>query len=78
MQTHTLVILRKRVILGDTTLANDTGNGLRLRLRHALLLHEEFQRTIASAADRYFEHAGLVALAIDDSPNVQALQQGAL
>src|SRR6516165_2392367 len=35
MQPYGFVILRKRVILRDTTLANDAGNWL--RLRHALL-----------------------------------------
>jgi hypothetical protein len=53
--------------------ANGVRNGL--RLRHAFLLHEQFKDAIAPAACRHFEHAGLVALAIDDGPNVEALQE---
>ena len=75
MQPYAFVILRKRVILRDTTLANDAGNWL--RLRHALLLYEELQRPIAPAARRHLEHTGLVTLRVDDGPNIQALQQGA-
>ena len=76
MQADPLVILRERVILGNATLAHDARNGL--RLCHALLLHQKFQRTIAPATRRHLEHAGLVALGIDDGSNAQALQQGAL
>ena len=76
MQADPLVILRKRVILGDAALANNARN--RLRLRHALLLHQKFQRAIAPAARRHLEHAGLVTLGIDDGPDIQALQQGTL
>src|ERR1700716_579814 len=76
VQTDPLVILRKRIILGDATLADDARNWL--RLRHALLLHEKFQRTIAPPTRRHLEHAGLVALRIGDGPDIQALQQGAL
>jgi hypothetical protein len=38
MQTCPLVILGKRIILCDATLADNAGNSL--RFRHALLLHE--------------------------------------
>src|SRR5260370_19329196 len=76
MQADPLVILRKRVILSDTALADDARNSL--RLRHALLLHEKFQRSIAPPARRNLEHAGRVALAIGDGPNAHALHEGAL
>ena len=75
MQPKTFVILRKGVILGDTALANDAGNGL--RLRHAFLLHQKFQGAITPTAGWHLEHAGLITFTIDDSPNVQALQQSA-
>ena len=61
------------ILLGDAALAHDAGN--RLRLRQALLLDQQFQRPVAPAAGRDLEHAGLVALGIDDRPDVQALQQ---
>ncbi len=76
MQADALVILGERVVLGDAALADDAGN--RLRLRHALLLDQKLERAIAPAAGRHLEHAGLVALGIEDRPDVQALQQRAL
>lgn len=47
-------------------------------LCHSLLFHQKLQSAIAPAARRHFEHAGLVAICIDDGPDVQALQQGTL
>src|ERR1700722_16311519 len=76
MQPDPLVIFGERVVLGNTTLTHDTGNGL--RFGHTLLLHKKLQRTIASAAGRHLEHASLVPLAIEDCPNIQALQQSTL
>ena len=76
MEPDPLVILGKRIVLGDTALAHDAGNGL--RFRHALLLYEKLQRAIAPAARRDLEHAGFVAFCIDDGPDIQALQQGTL
>ena len=60
----------------DICRSDDARNSL--RLRHALLLHEQFQGPITPAAGRQFEHPGLIAFTVDDCPNVQALQQGAL
>src|SRR6516164_10975776 len=76
MQADTLIVLRERVVFGNTTLTNDAGNSL--RLGHALLLHKKLEGAITPTAGRHFEHAGLVAFAIDNGPNVQALQQRAL
>lgn len=36
-----------------------------------------FEGTIAPAARRHFEHAGLIAFGINDSPDAEALQQRA-
>jgi hypothetical protein len=48
MQANPLVIFRKRVVLGETLVANDARN--RLRFRHALLLHQKLQRAITPAS----------------------------
>ena len=72
MEPDPLVILGKRIVFGDTALAHDAGNGL--RLGHAFLLHEKFQRAIAPAAGRNLEQAGFVAFCIDDGPDIQALR----
>ena len=45
----------------------------RLRLGQALLLHQKLECTIAPAASRHLEHAGLVAICIDNGPDTQAL-----
>jgi hypothetical protein len=73
VQADPLVVLCERVILGNAPVANDARNSL--RLRHALLLHKQFEGAIAPAARRHFEHAGLVPLGINDGPNVEALQE---
>lgn len=76
MEPDPLVILGKRIVFGNITLARDAGNGL--RLGHALLLHEKFQGAIAPAAGRGPEYAGFVAFCIDDGPDIEALQEGTL
>jgi len=40
-----------------------------------LLLHQKLESTIAPAACGHLEHAGLIAICIDDSPDTQALQE---
>ena len=76
MQADPLVVLRQRIVFGNAPFANDARH--RLRLRHALLLHQKLERAIAPAARRHLEHAGLVAVGVDDRPDVQALQQRTL
>ncbi|MDA9476717.1 hypothetical protein XI03_19790 [Bradyrhizobium sp. CCBAU 65884] len=75
MQPDPLVILRNRVIFHDTLVPNNARN--RLGLRHVLLFHKQFEGTIAPAACRHFEDAGLVAFGINYGPNVEALQERA-
>ncbi|MDA9390456.1 hypothetical protein WN73_07050 [Bradyrhizobium sp. CCBAU 45394] len=72
VQADPLVILRKRVVFRDALVAHNARN--RLRLRHALLLHKQFEGTIAPAARWHLEHAGLIAFGINDSPDAEALQ----
>ena len=76
MHADAFVILSEGIILGDPTVTDNAGD--RLRLRHPLLLHQQFERPVASSAGGYFEHAGLVAIGVDDRPHTQALEQGAL
>ena len=76
MQADPLIVLRHRIVLGNAAFTNDARH--RLRLRHALLFHQKLESPIAPAARRHLEHAGLVAVCIDDSPDTQALQQSTL
>src|SRR5260370_9732813 len=75
MQTDPLVILSQGIVLGETVVPDHARD--RLRLRHALLLHQQFEGSIAPAAGRHLEHAGLLAVFIEDRPDAQALQQSA-
>ena len=56
--------------------ANDAWH--RLRLRHALLFHQELESAIVPAARGHLEHAGLVAICINDGPDTQTLQKRTL
>src|SRR5690242_20624934 len=76
MKAHAFIVLSQRVILGNAALTHDTRD--ELRLRHTLLLHEKLQGAIASSARRHLEHAGFIAFRIDNSADIQALQQSAL
>src|SRR5258707_7356573 len=76
MQADPLIILRHRIVLSNATFTNDARH--RLRLRHALLFHQKFESTIAPPARGYLEHPRLTPLGVDDGPNAEALQQGAL
>lgn len=76
MKPYPLAILCKRVVFSDAALAHDTRNGL--RLRHALLLHQKVQRAIAPATCQHLEHAGLIAIGVDNRPHVETLQERTL
>jgi hypothetical protein len=54
-----------------TWAVDDAGD--RLRLRHTLLLDQQFQRAVAASASGHLEHTGLLAIGIDDGTNAQAL-----
>ena len=69
MQADPLVILGEGIVLGDATIPDDAGD--RLRLRHTLLLDQQFQRAVATTTSGYLEHAGLLAVGIDDRTNAQ-------
>ena len=55
--------------------ADDAGH--RRGLGQALLLHQQFERTIAPPARGHFEHAGFQTLRVEDGPDMQALDQAA-
>ena len=71
MQADPLVILGEGIVLGDAAIPDDAGD--RLRLRHTLLLHQQFERAVAASTGGHLEHAGLLAVGIDDRTNAQAL-----
>ena len=71
MQADPLVILGEGIVLGNAAIPDDAGD--RLRLRHTLLLDQQFQRAVAASASGHLEQAGLLAIGIDDSTNAQAL-----
>src|SRR5712664_654944 len=75
MQTYPFVIFGQRIILRDSIIPDHTGYGL--RLRHPLLLHQQFEGAVAPPPGRHFEHTRLLAVGVDDGPDAQALQQGA-
>jgi hypothetical protein len=76
MQGDTLDVLGQRILLGQAIGPHDAGD--RLGLVHALLLHEEVQRSKTAAAGRHLEHAGLLAVGVQHWPDAQALQERAL
>jgi hypothetical protein len=73
--SSSLIILSEGIVLGETVIADHAWD--RLRFRHTLLLHQQFEGAIAPAAGRHLEHAGLLAVFIEDRPDAQALQEGA-
>ena len=75
MQRDALDVLGERVLLGSPVGSHHAGH--RLRLRHPLLLHQEFQRAVAPAAGRNLVHAGLGTIFIEHRPYTDALQQAA-
>src|SRR4051794_18038652 len=46
-----------------------------LRLHHALLLDQKFERAVAASACGHLEHAGLLTVGVDDRTNAEALEQ---
>ncbi len=76
MQADAFVVFRKRVVFGNTAVPDHAGD--RLRLRHALLLHQKLEGAVSTPARRHLEHAGLRAVGVDDGTDAEALQQGAL
>ena len=76
MQRLALAVLGERVLLGQPIGAHHARHGL--RLRHPLLLDQQFQRPEAAAAGRHLEHAGLFSFGVQHRADVQALQQRAV
>ena len=72
MERDALDVLGQRILLGDAALAHDAGD--RRGLRQALLLDQQFERPVAPATGRDFEHAGLLAVGVEDRPDAEALQ----
>ena len=68
-----LRVLGKTVFLDEPVGANAARH--RLGLRHALLPHQQLERTITASARRHLEHVRLGAIRIADRPHTQALQQ---
>ena len=73
MQSFALDVLGERILFGEAIGSHDARHGL--RLGHALLLHQQFERAEPAAASRHLEHAGLLALGVPHRPDVQALQE---
>jgi hypothetical protein len=78
MQRRAFDILGERIFLGE-----DGGRGIahhaghRGGLAQALLLHQKLQRPVAAAAGGNLEHAGLLALGVEDGADVEALDEAA-
>ena len=75
MERGALEILGQGILRRQTVGADDAGH--RRGAGQPLLLHQQFEGAVAAAADRHIVQAGLVALAVKDRPDGQALQQGA-
>lgn len=78
MERRALDILGQAVVFGENSgtcfahYARDRrGPG------QALGLHQQFQRTVATATGGNFEHAGLSAIGIDDGAHIETLKQTA-
>ena len=76
MQRLALAVLGKRVLLRQPIGAHHARH--RLRLRHPLLLDQQFQRAEAAAAGRHLEHAGLFSFGVQHRADIEALQQRAV
>ena len=66
------ILLRRDVAAG---LPHDAGHGR--RPGEALLLGEEFERPVAAAAGGNLEHAGFLALGVEERSHIEALQEAA-
>ena len=78
VQVDPLDILGEAVLLGAdavAAVANDARNGR--GLGEALALHEQVEGAIAPTARRHLEHAGVLAVAVEDGPDAQRLEQTA-
>ena len=75
MERDALDVLGQRILLGDAALAHDAGH--RRGLGQALLLDQQFERPEAPAAGRDLEHAGLLAVGVENRPDAEALQERA-
>jgi hypothetical protein len=75
MQRHTLDVLGQRILLRDAAFAHHARNGR--SLGEALLLDQQLERLITATARRNLEHAGFLALGVEDRPDVEALQESA-
>ena len=73
-----MCVLREAVVFGeDRRCGVPYDAGHERALRKALLLHQQRQRLISASARRHLEHAGLIAIGVEDRPHVQALKQRA-
>jgi len=78
MEGRALDVLGKRIFLdedGCRRIAHDARH--RRGFGKALLFHEKGQGSIAAAAGRHFEHAGLGAFGVEHRTRKQALQEAA-
>ena len=75
MKRDALHVLGERILLGEAFGADHARHGL--RLRHALLLHQQFKRAVAPPAGRNFVHAGLDTVRVANRAHAEALQQAA-
>jgi len=75
MERRALDILGERVLLGEPFRPDDARN--RRGPRKPLLIDQKLKRTIAPAAGRHFEHAGLAPVAIKDRPHGETLEERA-
>ena len=75
MQRRALDIFGEAVLLRDAAFAHDAGDGG--GLRQSLLLHEEFERAVATAAGGDLEHPGFIAVGVAHRPHGEALQERA-
>ena len=75
VECDALDVLGQRIFLGDSAVTYHAWH--RRGLGQALLFDQQFQRAEAAAAGRHLEHAGLVAVGIDDHADAKALQERA-
>ena len=76
VKSETHDILGKGIFFGDASFADDAGN--RLILRHPLRPDQQFERTEAAASRRNLEDAGFPAIVIEQRPDIQTLEEGAV
>ncbi len=71
VERDALDVLGQRILLGDPTVPHHARHGR--GLGQALLLDQQFQRPEPASPGRHLEHAGLVAVGIDDGADAEPL-----